>query len=80
MSIAIHPDLESRIRSRAEAQGLSVEAYLESLVRADQQGTEELESLALEGLNSGAPIDVGPSYWQEKHLRLDERLRKTGVR
>jgi hypothetical protein len=80
MSIAIHPDLESKIRSRAEAQGLSVEAYLESLVRADQQGTEELESLALEGLNSGAPIDVGPSYWQEKHLRLDERLRKTGVR
>ena len=80
MSIAIHPDLESRIRSRAEAQGLSVEAYLESLVRADQQGTEELESLALEGLNSGAPIEVGPSYWQEKHLRLDERLRKTGVR
>ena len=80
MSIAIHPELESKIRSRAEAQGLSVEAYLESLVRADQLGTEELESLALEGLNSGAPIDVGPSYWQEKHLRLDERLRKTGVR
>ena len=80
MSIAIHPDLESKIRSRAEAQGLSIEAYLESLVRADQQGADELESLALEGLNSGAPIEVGPSYWQEKHLRLDERLRKTGVR
>ena len=80
MGIAIHPDLESKIRSRAEAQGLSVEAYLESLVRADQQGTEELESLALEGLNSGAPIEVGPSYWQEKHLRLDERLRKTSAR
>jgi hypothetical protein len=80
MSIAIHPELESKIRSRAEAQGLSIEAYLESLVRADQQGTEELESLALEGLNSGEPIEVGPSYWQEKHLRLDERLRKTSVR
>ena len=80
MSIAIHPNLESKIRSRAEAQGLSIEAYLERLVHADEQGTEELESLALEGLNSGAPIDVGPSYWQEKHLRLDERLRKTGAR
>lgn len=80
MSIPIHPELESKIRSRAEAQGLSIEAYLERLVRADQQGTEELESLALEGLNSGAPIDVRPSYWQEKHLRLDERLRKTGTR
>jgi len=80
MSIAIHPELESKIRSRAEAQGLSIEAYLESLVRADQQGTEELESLALEGLNSGAPMEVGSSYWQEKHVRLEERLRKTGAR
>jgi hypothetical protein len=75
MSIAIHPDLESKIRSRAGAEGITIEAYLERLVRADQLGTEELESLALEGLNSGAPIEVGPSYWQEKHLRLDERLR-----
>jgi hypothetical protein len=80
VSIAIHPDLESRIRSRAEAQGLTIEAYLERLVRADQLGIEELESLALEGLNSGAPIEVGPSYWQDKHLLLDERLKKTGAR
>lgn len=80
MSIAIPPDLESKIRSRAKAQGITIEDYLERLVRADQQGTEELESLALEGLNSGAPIEVGPSYWQEKHLHLGERLRKTGAR
>jgi hypothetical protein len=80
MSIAVHPDLESKIRSRAEAQGLTIETYLESLVRADQQGTEELETLALEGLNSGSPIDVGPSYWQEKHLRLDERLKNASSR
>jgi hypothetical protein len=80
MSFAIDPDLESKIRSRAEAEGLTIETYLERLVRADQQGTEELESLALEGLNSGAPIGVGPSYWQEKHLRLDERLKNSGVR
>jgi hypothetical protein len=79
MSIAIHPEFESKIRSQAEAQGLTIETYLERLVRADQQGTDELESLALEGLNSGAPIEVGPSYWQEKHLRIDERLRKSGA-
>jgi hypothetical protein len=80
MSIPIHPELESKIRSRAEAAGLSVEAYLERLVRADQQGTEELESLALEGLNSSAPIEPGPSYWQDKHRRLDERQRNTPAR
>jgi len=80
MSIPIHPDLESKIRSRTEAEEITIEAYLERLVHADQLGMEELESLALEGLNSGAPIAVGPSYWQEKHLRLDERLKKTGAR
>jgi hypothetical protein len=80
MSIPIHPELESKIRSRAEAHGLTIETYLERLVSADQQGTEELESLALEGLNSGAPMNVGSSYWQEKHVRLDERLRNIGTR
>lgn len=77
MSLAIHPDLETKIRTRAEAEGLSIEAYLERLIRADQEGARELETLALEGLHSGAPIEAGPSYWQEKHRLLDEQLRKT---
>ena len=80
MSIPIHPELETKIRARAEAAGLSIEAYLERLVQADQQGMEELEALALEGLESGAPLEVGPSYWQEKHRQLDERLKKTETR
>jgi hypothetical protein len=80
MSITVHPDLEARLREKAEAEGLTVEAYVERLLRFDQQGDEELEGLALEGLNSGAPIEVGTSYWEEKHRRLDERLTKTGTR
>jgi uncharacterized protein YoaH (UPF0181 family) len=80
MSISIHPELETKIRARAEAESLSIEAYLERLVHADQQAIEELEALAIEGLESGAPIEVGPSYWQEKHRRLDERLKKTETR
>ncbi len=80
MSLAIDRDLETKIRARAEAEGLSVEAYLQRLVQADQDGAKEMESLALEGLYSGAPIEAGPSYWQEKHRLLDERLRKTNGR
>jgi hypothetical protein len=49
MSISTHPELETKIRALAEAKGLSIEAYLERLVQADRQGTEELEALALEG-------------------------------
>jgi hypothetical protein len=59
---------------------LSIEAYLEQLVRAEQESLEELESLALEGLNSGAPLEVSAAYWQEKHAQLDRRLNKNGGR
>jgi hypothetical protein len=34
--------------------------YLYRFVNADQAAEDELESLALEGLNSGDPIEVGP--------------------
>jgi hypothetical protein len=50
------------------------------LVRAEQQAEDELEALALEGLNSGEPIEAGPGYWEDKHRRLDERLNKAVIR
>ena len=80
MSISIDPKLEARMRENAEAEGLTVEAHVERLVSADQAAEEELESLALEGLNSGAPLEVGPGYWEEKHRQLDERLKRIGTR
>jgi len=80
MTITIHPQLEMRLRARAEAEGLTVEAYVERLVRAEQQAEDELEALALEGLNSGEPIEAGPGYWEDKHRRLDERLNKAVIR
>jgi hypothetical protein len=80
MSITIHPDLEARLRARAESEGISVEAYIERLVQTEQQAESELQALALEGLNSGEPIQIEPGYWEEKHRRLDERLKKTGTR
>jgi hypothetical protein len=80
MTITIDPKLEERLKERAEAAGLTVDGYVERLLTADQAAEDELESLALDGLNSGDPIGVGPGYWEEKHRRLDERLKKTGAR
>jgi hypothetical protein len=80
MTITIDPKLEARLRERAEAEGLSVPDYVERLVSADQSAEEELQAFALEGLNSGDPIEAGPGYWEEKHRCLDERLKKTGTR
>ena len=76
MVITIHPEFETRLRARAQAEGLSVEAYVERLLRSDQQAEDELGALALEGLNSGEPMEAGPGYWESKHHRLDERLNK----
>jgi hypothetical protein len=75
MTITLNPALEARLRERAEAEGITIPAYLERLVRADQSAEEELESLALEGLRSGDPIPVGPGYWEEQHRHLDSRLK-----
>lgn len=36
----------------------------------------ELEALALEGLNSGDPIEIGHDYWARKHRQLDARLQE----
>jgi hypothetical protein len=80
MNITIQPEVEMRLRARAEAEGVTVEAYVERLVHAEQQAEDELEALALDGLNSGSPIDAGPGYWEDKHRRLDERLSKIGSR
>jgi hypothetical protein len=80
MSIVISPELETRLRAQAETEGLTVEAYLDRLVRADERAEVELTTLALEGINSGIPLQVDPDYWVEKHRRLDERLKKTALR
>ncbi len=79
MSITIHPDIEARLRAKAQAEGITVEAYLQRLLRSDLENLDELEALALEGLNSGDPIEASPAYWEEKHRRLDARL-KTSAR
>ena len=79
MSITISPELELKLRSRAQAEGITVEAYVERLLLADQQAEDELGALALEGIESGEAMEVGPRYWEEKHRRLDERLKKTGT-
>ena len=62
MSIVIPPELESRLRAQAQAEGLTVEAYLESLVAGNERAEEELIALALEGLHSGDAVRPDPGY------------------
>jgi hypothetical protein len=50
---------------------------LERLVRAEQSAEDKLTALAIEGLDSGDPVQGGPGYWEAKHRKLDEHLRGT---
>lgn len=66
MAITIHPDLEARLRARAQAAGLTVETYI--------------ERIALEGLVSGEAIVADDQYWAAKRQRLMDRYGKPGTR
>jgi len=57
----------------------SPDGYLERLIAIEQQANDELQLLALEGLDSGEAIEEGPEYWEQKHRRLDERLKNVGT-
>ena len=80
MSITIHPELEARLRARAEAEGLSIEVYVERIARDDERAEQELEAFALEGLNSGDSIVADERYWEDKRRRLIARHEKTDTR
>lgn len=43
MAIDISPELQSRLEQKAETEGLSVEAYVEGLIREHEDRTEETE-------------------------------------
>jgi hypothetical protein len=76
MSITIHPELEAILRVRAEAEGLTVEAYIERIARDDDAAEEELEALALDGIKSGESIVADEKYWEDKRRLLRERHQK----
>jgi len=73
MSIMIDPDLEARLKARAHAEGISVETYVERIARDDENAERELESLALEGLESGAFLLADDRFWAEKREQLSSR-------
>ena len=43
MTISISEELEAEIRAKANAQGISVDAYVERLIREDEEWGEQLE-------------------------------------
>ena len=75
MGITITPELEGLLRSNAAAEGISVEEYLARIVKLDREATSEFKVLIADALNSGDAFEPGPGYWEEKHRKLEERLK-----
>ena len=52
--------------------------YVRSLIREDQKrrSQERLDTLLLEGLESGEPVEATPEFWQDLKGRIDQRRKK----
>ena len=79
MNIALPELMKHFVQERVIEGGYSnICEYIREMIRADQKRKveERIDTLLLEGLDSGQPIPVTPEYWDEKKRRLTERLSK----
>jgi antitoxin ParD1/3/4 len=85
LNISLPGALKEYVERRVKEGGYSTPSeYIRELLRDDQKQNAEdkLETLLLEGLASGKPVDVGPGSWENKRRELVKRhrARKTGTR
>jgi antitoxin ParD1/3/4 len=80
MNIALPESMKQFVQERVSEGGYSsVSEYVRELIRADQKRKveERIDTLLLEGVESGQPIPVTEEYWEEKKRKLTERLAKS---
>lgn len=49
--------------------------YILHLINRDQKHKAELETMLLEGIDSGKPIEVKDGWWEQKRSMLVEKFR-----
>jgi antitoxin ParD1/3/4 len=54
-----------------------MDEYIHQLINKEVEriNQERVESLLLEGLDSGEPIEITDDWWEQKQIQLIERLR-----
>jgi hypothetical protein len=63
MSISVQPELEAKLRQRAQAQGISVDAYLERLIHDEDAEIAHSEALLQDAADSGDYIELTEEEW-----------------
>jgi len=63
LRVSLDPGLEAKLRSRVEAEGLSVSAYLERLIADEDAGVARTEALLQDAAESGDRIELTGEEW-----------------
>jgi hypothetical protein len=63
MSITVRPELEAKLRARADEEGITVAAYLERLVQDEAAEIAHTETLLQEAAESGDYIEFTEQEW-----------------
>ncbi len=79
MSIVIAPDVEAKLLSRAQEEGMSVDAYLSRLIQEEEAEIDHTEALLQEAVDSGDYIELDDAEWarMETEALLEIKARAT---
>jgi hypothetical protein len=80
MSITIDPELEARLRARAEAKGITIDAYVERLMQDEDGEITHTETLLQEAADSGDYVELTEEEWgrmeQEAIVEAENRSKR----
>ena len=80
LNISLPDTMREFIDQQLKSKGYSTPSeYIRHLIRQEQEKEEQkrLETLLLEGLDSGTPIEMTEKWWENKRKELINRLDNT---